>query len=1687
MVAHLSYKLSHIAQTLRPSHLTSAVRNAFPSSATGASTSAPAPAFDFTSNVFGHASNVASSVGANGTTALGMAAGAFGAGAGVAAGQGSGAAGGAGTGSSQAGSWSSWGFHSTKSLHQGPASQNDSQLDNTDEDLRAFASPTARRSLLRRRSPVSFTSRSSGLSPSSPPRPSPSDLLRADEAGLSSVRLGGAEMQRMYHTAVAKGDQPTAESAREEAEREADEVDLGVAPTGVLSSGRRASISLSALKTSRSSPLVTSTGLSTPARPAVRALHTSAASASPAPSPSPASSSRPSVSPAPVSSAPVAPSTPPTATLPLVRRNSTSAVPSSTNFSHSAAELPRSATPPPRSSAPAPAGDAALRSKKFKIGRAKAMQQKRQEAAEKTPEETQQQQDRRNAILAAERERNPRGVRHAIRQYLADPSTWMTSTHNAAMSALHTTRPPNEPLDAIIELYNQLFSTPGLHPTRLSYEIILRAFCVRDNEVRNSIEYIDKRKKKKVLAGEARGSWNTLHREDGTAQIELDNERNRRKELESENYNYYNSALKLFEALGPLGDRLSNVVVQMLMGQAVDHGDVDVALALFERLEKSPHQSPSYRAYGHLIRMYGTVEKDAALVKEVFEAYLDGRAQGWLQDPGARSGPLTRARYRSQSIKHRYDTEPEYVLDQTDRTRFDVSASNDEYIWCETIQALFEAGDAAGGVELIERMLAVTNATETDAATPGYPSSLAPRSLASVVTGFARNGDESSARTWLRRVLELTPGPWHSSYYAAVLYAAIDLRAVGLVNDVYRVMLDTASKENPLMVSDFVSVLDCNLAATWSSTATADEKRTALDAVAEFRSIWAEKSKAGLLSSHVGDYSASTGLLQRIAIAEGVNSIFDRAVATALELANLVRAYMREIPEDDAAARAAGYRPRVIWALKVDEAAFAAVGLVRTGSKMRDLELRRAGEPLPPVHLVAKITGFVNKLHRVVDWIPEAILELAVVQAYLASRAAAPNGQVQLSGDEWFTVLEAFAHVGSLLRRSTLPGSSIPSMDNLPFEFPGFDLAYNDFIASGAEIPVGHGLYDYNLLARKLKESGYRYDEIRSIVEIMARNVLLEPEVFEPLKEGAEQLPAAAVEDDTASLASGSVAPATSATDVSARSTADASEPPQQFPTPPSTPPSYFAELAPAPPAAPPLTQYDLALGAQIEQLVYSGTSPHGNANATRTSQEAFRLALSAAQQGRFAHPDAYGRLVEQLGRQHLVHEVRQVYLVAYEALNAMAAEPEAQSAAWVALEDRMIVALAQAGELVDVGHHRDRLLEAGCAPSADAYAAMILNMKDTTDDAAVALTLFEESQRLGVAPNVYLFNTLISKLSRARRAKESLEYFELMKQHGLTPSSITYGAIINACCKTGDDVSADYLFREMVTRPDFKPRVPPYNTMLQFYTSTKPDRQRALHYYDELVKARVPPTAHTYKLLLDTYGSTGDVPDLESMRKVFDRLVRDKHVKVSGAHWASMITAYGIGAKDAERAVALFDSIPAHPSTAHNPNGPLPDAVVYEALLNALIANGRAELCDKYLEEMRDKGVRMTAYVANTLIKGYTALSLFPAARRIFAAMAEPASGVASAGNHPIDRHPKHHHLASRAGAGAGNGAEAPTYREPSTYEAMILAELKAGEVGRAAEVLRLAEARAFPPAVIGRLKKLLSDAGIEALPLSQ
>ena len=190
-----------------------------------------------------------------------------------------------------------------------------------------------------------------------------------------------------------------------------------------------------------------------------------------------------------------------------------------------------------------------------------------------------------------------------------------------------------------------------------------------------------------------------------------------------------------------------------------------------------------------------------------------------------------------------------------------------------------------------------------------------------------------------------------------------------------------------------------------------------------------------------------------------------------------------------------------------------------------------------------------------------------------------------------------------------------------------------------------------------------------------------------------------------------------------------------------------------------------------------------------------------------------------------------------------------------------MITALSHAMLGQRANAHRLRMIAANQVPSASAYAALIATIQERTDDAIVAEELFNESQRLGVRPTTYLFNTIISKLSRARKVEQALRLFDTMQTSNLRPSSVTYGAAINACVRTGDEARATQLFAEMEAQPMFQPRVPPYNTMIQYYVHSVMNRDKALHYYEKMQQAGVRPSAHTYKLLLDAWGTIEPVP----------------------------------------------------------------------------------------------------------------------------------------------------------------------------------------------------------------------------------
>ncbi|KAG1888745.1 hypothetical protein F4604DRAFT_1714916 [Suillus subluteus] len=419
----------------------------------------------------------------------------------------------------------------------------------------------------------------------------------------------------------------------------------------------------------------------------------------------------------------------------------------------------------------------------------------------------------------------------------------------------------------------------------------------------------------------------------------------------------------------------------------------------------------------------------------------------------------------------------------------------------------------------------------------------------------------------------------------------------------------------------------------------------------------------------------------------------------------------------------------------------------------------------------------------------------------------------------------------------------------------------------------------------------------------------------------------------------------------------------------------------------------------------------------TVTIHEAYRRLQNGITNSKYVHPSTLGRLINGFGRVGDLDKVHSLYDIA---------QIQWQSQAWFQIEDQMIIACAHAGDMEAAFQHRDRITSNGGIPSPDAYGSLIECVKDTTDDTSNAMALFSEAQMLGCTPN----------LAKARKADFALELFQQMKATpGVRPSSITYGA------------SAEQLFLEMSSQPNFKPRIPPYNMMMQLYAHTKPDRER-------LLLAGVKPSAHTYKLLIDAYGTIEPV-DVDAMEDVFELLRNNRSVVLQGSHWAALINAYGCVKKDLAKAISTFDSIPA------------PDAVTYESLINVLVTNKQMALAPSYMEKLKSSGVHMTAYIANLLIKGYAAAGDIEEARRIFENLVDPPSGVAASGNHV--RHEGSNQRMSPS--------PSLSYREPSTWEAMFRAELGNGYRDRAIALLARLQERQFPAAVCNRIRGIMID----------
>lgn len=373
----------------------------------------------------------------------------------------------------------------------------------------------------------------------------------------------------------------------------------------------------------------------------------------------------------------------------------------------------------------------------------------------------------------------------------------------------------------------------------------------------------------------------------------------------------------------------------------------------------------------------------------------------------------------------------------------------------------------------------------------------------------------------------------------------------------------------------------------------------------------------------------------------------------------------------------------------------------------------------------------------------------------------------------------------------------------------------------------------------------------------------------------------------------------------------------------------------------------------------------------------------------------------------------------------------------WSSILDAMVAACLTVGERDLAAQYHQELLQIGSAPSANTFGLYITTLKESTktfDEATEAVKIFHRAIAEGVEPTSFLYNALIGKLGKARRIDDCLLYFAEMRSNGVRPTSVTYGTIVNALCRVSDERFAEEMFDEMESMPNYKPRPAPYNSMIQYFLNTKRDRSKILAYYERMRSRNIEPTMHTYKLLIDAHASLEPV-NMEAAEKVLES-IKASGQRPEAVHYASLIHAKGCVLHDMDGARALFDSVVSNRDVRIQP-------CLYQALFEAMVANGQVSSTSDLVNSMSRNGIEMTPYIANTLIHGWAAEGNISKAYEIYNSV----------------------------------GIEK---REPSTYEAMTRAFIAAEERPSAAGVVQEMLSRGYPAAVAGKIVDMVGGSTI-------
>jgi len=325
---------------------------------------------------------------------------------------------------------------------------------------------------------------------------------------------------------------------------------------------------------------------------------------------------------------------------------------------------------------------------------------------------------------------------------------------------------------------------------------------------------------------------------------------------------------------------------------------------------------------------------------------------------------------------------------------------------------------------------------------------------------------------------------------------------------------------------------------------------------------------------------------------------------------------------------------------------------------------------------------------------------------------------------------------------------------------------------------------------------------------------------------------------------------------------------------------------------------------------------------------------------------EAVRDMIHIFGRDHGVASARNIYEVVSGAFDMLPDQNIRKKAHATALASLLNVHL-QAKDFDAGQDYYKQLRQLDHYPDGNGYALLINAIPDGDNAAQESMRLYNELLLSNVKPTVFLYNVLISKLGKARNLKQVIQAHTDMKKMMLTPTAVTYNALISAFTRCGAEKTAVDIFNEMERHPKFKPSPATYNNMIQFYVRHEANREKALEFFERSRTSNSKATPYTYRLLMEAYANV--VPyDMPTAHKMLTDMKKE-NLQPEPRHYATLIHSYGILQRDVRSAERVFEQL--------QKDHIQPDESVYRALHDTYVANNDMDKAEKLKHHFNSDG----------------------------------------------------------------------------------------------------------------------------------